>query len=87
MEAEQWLPNDLSLEEEKQRITVPHTRQSVANSGNVFIETSFSPKRMCSKKMTTVYSVNLKLNFRSNHICYKDSMIHEWRKQEDSYRS
>jgi len=49
MEAEQWLPHDMFLEEEKQRITVSHTCQSVANIGNEFTEISFSPNRMCSK--------------------------------------
>jgi len=38
VEDEQLLPHDMFLEEEKQRITVPHTCQSVANSGNWFIE-------------------------------------------------
>jgi hypothetical protein len=49
VDAEQWLPHGMFLEEEKQRITVPHTRQSVANSGIEFIEISFSPNRMCNK--------------------------------------
>lgn len=68
VEDELWLPYNMFLEDEKQRITVPHTCQSVANSGNKFIKISFSPNRMCSKQMTAVYSVNLKWIFRSNHM-------------------